>query len=349
MKPLIRCLRRALDFAHLPRRSAGALLVVAAWLLVVSGCARTERTTGAPLGAHADVAPSLSPVGLATGERLRLVATTSIVSDVVARVGGELVQLTTLMPRGSDPHAFEPTPQDVTTLTEAHAVFINGVGLETFLEPFLEALESRVAIVPVSSGIALLDLTDGPDPGGQEDIHSDGGVDPHVWFDPLHVIIWTENIASALSAMDPDRADQYRGNAQAYETELTALDAWIHEQVATVPPAHRKLVTDHALLGYFAQRYGFEQVGALFPGFSTLAEPSAQDLAALEDAIREHGVRALFVGQTVNPDLAKRVAEDTGVRVVTLYTGSLSEVGGPADSYLALMRYDVGAIVEALQ
>jgi ABC-type Zn uptake system ZnuABC Zn-binding protein ZnuA len=116
-----------------------------------------------------------------------------------------------------------------------------------------------------------------------------------------------------------------------------------------VPAGKRKLVTDHASFGYLARRYGFEQVGALFPGYSTLAEPSAQDLVALGDAIRAFDVRAVFVGLTINPDLAERVAGDTGTQLVYLYTGSLGEAGGSADDYVSFMRYDVSAIVEALR
>ena len=138
-------------------------------------------------------------------------------------------------------------------------------------------------------------------------------------------------------------------NAQAYRASLQELDGWIREQVAGVPEQNRRLVTDHASFSYFAHQYGFEQVGAVFPGYSTLAQPSAQDLAALEDAIREFDVKAVFVGNTVNPALAEQVAQDTGTRVVFMYTGSLSEPGGPAGDYLAFMRYDVRVMVEALR
>ena len=125
--------------------------------------------------------------------------------------------------------------------------------------------------------------------------------------------------------------------------------AWIEEQVATIPQLDRRLVTDHTVLGYFSERYGFEQAGAVFPGYSSLAEPSARELAGLQDAIAEQGVKAVFVGTTVNPDLASRVAEDTGARLVFLYTGALSEPSGPAGDYISFMKYNVGAIVDALR
>jgi ABC-type Zn uptake system ZnuABC Zn-binding protein ZnuA len=162
------------------------------------------------------------------------------------------------------------------------------------------------------------------------------------------VIAWTHNVAHALSALDPDNAVVYEASGSAYEAELKELDAWIREQLAQVPEKNRKLVTDHATFSYLAQQYGFQQLGAVFPGYSTLAQPSAQDLAELEDRIREFDVRAVFVGLTISPDLAERVADDTGVQLVFLYSGSLSEPGGPADDYLSFMRYNVSAIAEAL-
>ena len=127
------------------------------------------------------------------------------------------------------------------------------------------------------------------------------------------------------------------------------MDAWIREQVAQIPPQNRKLVTDHLLFGYFAERYGFEQVGAIIPAYSTAAQPTAQEVAEIENAIRTLGVKAVFVGKTVNPALAQRVAEDTGIRLVGLYHGSLSEPGGEAATYLDYLRYNVTQIVNALK
>jgi ABC-type Zn uptake system ZnuABC Zn-binding protein ZnuA len=245
------------------------------------------------------------------------------------------------MPRGTDPHAFEPTPQDAAALADADVLFMNGVGLEAFLAPLLQSAAEGVSAIPVSYGIALLRSQ------GVEE-HA-GEFDPHVWFDPRNVVVWTQNIERALSTLDPAGAEAYLANASAYEAQLQALDAWIEEQVAQVAPEKRRLVTDHASFSYFARRYGFEQVGAVFPGYSTLTEPSAQDIARLEDAIRQLNVQAVFVGLTVNPSLARRVAADTGTSLVFLYSGSLSESGGPADSYLALMRFNASAIVAALR
>lgn len=296
---------------------------------------------------HDDEMPVLSPVELAPGEKLRVVATTSLVADVVSNVAGDRVDLSALIPLGTDPHAFEPTPRDAATLADADIVFINGAGLELFLEPLLAGLGEDIVTVPVSVGVALLRFEAA---GG----HEDGGpvghaeFDPHTWLDPRNVMVWVANIEMALTTLDPDNGNLYRAQAQRYRSALDTLDEWIRDQVSQLPQERRKLVTDHVSMGYFTRRYGLEQLGAVFPGYSTLTEPSAQQLARLEDAIREFGVQAVFVGRTVSPNLAQRVAEDTGTQLVFLYTGSLSRPGGPADSYLELMRHNVSAIVGAL-
>ncbi|MEZ0396074.1 MAG: metal ABC transporter substrate-binding protein [Anaerolineales bacterium] len=277
----------------------------------------------------------------AGGGKLQVLATTSIVADVVRQVGGEYVQVTTLLPLGTDPHTFEPRPQDAAAIAEAQIVFANGAGLEEFLEPLLESAGATDKLVEVSSGIELLPFA------GEEHDHEGG--DPHTWMDPNNVLVWVDNIAAALAAADPEHAAAYQANAEAYAADLRALDGWIREQVAHVPPENRYLVSDHAVFGYFAHRYGFTQVGTITGSFSSGASPSAQELAALEDQIRAFGVRAVFVGADVNPNLAQQIAADTGIRLVPLYHGSLTETDGPAPTYLEFMRYNVNAIVAALK
>jgi len=273
-------------------------------LLLAAGC----RTTAPPTLEHEhalDEMPSLAPAALEAGELLRVVATTTIVADVVSHVGGEQIELTTLLPPGADPHTFEPTPQDAVAVAQAHILFANGVGLEEFLAPFLASAGADVPVVPVSHGVELLRF-EAHHHDEDEHEHAHDEADPHTWFDPHNVILWTYNIERALIALDPANAEAYAANAAAYEAQLEELDAWIVEQVATVPASRRKLVTDHTAFTYFAHRYGFEQVGAVFPGYSTLAQPSAQELAALQDLIAAQGVPAVFVGITVNPSLAER-------------------------------------------
>jgi len=290
--------------------------------------------------------------------KLNVVATTSIVADVVSNVGGDLVNVETLIPVGTDPHSFEPTPQDVAKVADAQIVFANGAGLEKFMQNLLESADATDKIIEVSDGIELLEFAghddhdheEGEEHGeGDDHDHEHAGGDPHTWADPNNVMIWVEHIESALSEADPDNAESYAANAAAYTAELKEVDTWIREQIAQIPPERRLIVTDHRLLGYYVKEYGLKMAGAIVPGYSSLSEPSAQELAAIEDAIRETGVKAVFVGNTVNPTLAKRVAEDTGVELIFFYTGSLSAADGDAPTYLEYLRYNTTAFVSALK
>jgi len=237
----------------------------------------------------------------------------------VKQVGGEAIDLEVLLPTGVDPHTFEPTPRDLTILANSDVVFINGAGLELFLERILQSANGGAAkVVSVSEGISLRQLQK-PHAGELQDTDGEGA-DPHVWFDPQNVILWTLKIETTLSDLDPDKAGYYTDNGDDYRQQLRQLDAWIREQVAEVPVDNRKLVTDHQVFGYFADRYGFEQVGAIVPGFSTASEPSAGDMAALQDTVRQLGVRAVFVGTTANPGMTERLAEDTGIQIVPVFT-----------------------------
>ena len=274
--------------------------------------------------------------------------TTTIVGDVVSQVGGNLNELSILLPVGTDPHSFDPTPQDIAKVAEADVVFANGAGLEKFLDNLIESAGAQNKIINVSEGIDFL-IFEGDDHTEQEgEEHDHEGVDPHTWTDPNNVLIWVDNIGNKLSELDPKNAEVYATNAEQYKTKLKSLDTWIREQVDQIPLVNRKIVSDHTLFGYFADEYAFEQVGALIPGYSTLAEPSAKELAAIEDAIADLDVGAIFVGNTVNPALAERVVADTGTQLVFVFTGSLSKVGEGAETYLEYMRYNTTAFVEAL-
>lgn len=271
--------------------------------------------------------------------KLRVIATTTIVADVVAQIGLEYVQVTTLLPPGTDPHTFEPRPQDAAALADTQIIFASGAGLEEFLEPLLISVNASEKLVDVSQGIELITILE----------NGDKSSDPHTWMSPKNLLVWVDNITAALSAADPDHVAAYQANAEIYAASLRELDAWIRSEVEHIPPDNRKLVSDHAVFGYFAREYGFTQAGTITGSFSTNAAPSARDLAALEDAIRSYGVRAVFIGETVNQELASQVATDTGVNLVTIYHASLSDINGPAKNYLEMMRYNVTAIVEALK
>lgn len=316
-------------------------------LLLTALLAGLAACTNAPI--PADSGPAGADGVSATSARPKVVATTTIVGDVVRQVGGDLIDLTVLLPAGADPHGFQPKPQDAARVAEAGLVFINGLGLEEFLDRLLQSAGGSARIVAVSEGVQTIEGEEHEDEEHAGEEHDYEGADPHVWMDPNNVRVWTRNIAAALSELDPANAAAYQANAERYDQTLQALDAWAEEQIGQIAPADRQMVVDHGAFNYLARRYGLETVGTVVPGYSTMSAPSAQELARLQDAMRALGVRAVFVGSTVNPALAERMAQDTGTRLVFLYTGSLSEPGSDADTYENFIRYNVDAIVEALK
>lgn len=308
--------------------------------------------------------PELTPAPLAPGGKLQVLSTTSIVADVVSQIGGDAAEVKALLPAGTDPHTFEPTPQDLTAVTRADVIFASGAGLEHFIEKMLTNAGANVPVVYLSEGVQLREMLPGEGEqheaeesagelqGGaslQDQAAEDGDHDPHTWTSPINVIVWTHNAAAALSQLDPAHSDDYAARAAAYEGELNTLDAWISEQVSQIPAERRKLVSDHLTLGYFADRYGFMLIGAIIPGFSTASQPSAQELAQLQDLVREHGVPAVFVSFSVNDTLSRRLAEDTNVKLVKLYSEALGPAASGTETYLDFMRYNTNAIVQALK
>lgn len=295
----------------------------------------------------------LSAIELEEGEKLKVVATTTIIGDVVSFVGGGDIELTVLMPFNVDPHAFEPNPGDLRAMSDADVIFLNGLGLEFPLYGFLETIIDDVAVISLSEGISLREFEGGaenieePDDGQQVGIDA-VGIDPHVWFDPVNVKHWADRINISLSILSPTHSSKFAEHASTYSKFLDGLDEWIEESVGQIPVEERIIVSDHYVFGYFTQRYGFETVGAVIPVYSSAAEPTAQEIADLEDKISELGVSAIFVGESVNSAAASSLARDTGVRLIKLYTGSLSDPDGPATSYFNFMQYNVSQIVNAL-
>lgn len=342
--------------------SATAVLLAACGPAAGSGGARVQEPTKPIAESSAVEAPALEPIDATDGRKLRVATTTGIVADVVRNVGGDAIEVTALIPVGADPHSYTPTPQDLRDLNNADVVFVNGLGLEESLLPILQNLDRPVPLVSVNMGVETLILGDshrhdeeehGEDTDGaaepDDEGHEAGSADPHTWFSVPNVMTWTENVTEALSALDPAKSDVYATGAAAYLEKLAELDAELRAQADAVPADRRKLVTDHVALAYFAAEYGFETVGSVLPSLSTLAAASAQELAALQEAMEAEGVRAVFVGTTVNAQTARQLASDLGIPVVELYTGSLSEEGGPAATYVELMQYDAARIVEALR
>ncbi len=272
-------------------------------------------------------------------KKISVVATTTIVGDVVNQIAGDQILLTVLLPAGADPHAFEPKPRHIAAIAEADLVFASGAGLEAFLQPLIQNAGGNARVVEVSTGVSLLKFIG----------EGSSGYDPHVWHNPLNVVIWVDNITQALSEADPEHASVYQANADAYKQKLLKLDDEIKTSVSQVPLERRLLVTDHDTFGYFADHYGFTILESVIPGFSSLSFPSAQELSALENQIRQSNVKAIFVGNTVNPAMSEQIASDTNAKVVFVYTDALSEPDQPAATYLQMMEYNAEAITAALK
>lgn len=321
------------------------LWAAGAFLLSLAGCAGATPSP-TPLSAPVTEAalPALAPVTLGADEKLRVVATTNIIGDVVRRVGGDAIDLTQLLPAGSDPHSYQAKPDDLRQLNRADVIFINGLHLEEAMQPVLANLDGGAPVIAVNIGVPTREFGGGR---GAEAEHA--GADPHTWMDVRNVERWVENIVVALSALDPAHAEIFAANAAAYQTQLDTLHQELVASSASLPAQQRKLVTDHDNLGYLADAYGFTVTGAVIPSLSTLAAPSAQELAALQQQVEQEGVKAIFVGTTVNPNVANQIAGDTGAVVIPIYTGSLSDASGPAATYIDMMRHDMAQIVAALQ
>jgi ABC-type Zn uptake system ZnuABC Zn-binding protein ZnuA len=282
--------------------------------------------------------------GEASGGTLDVVAAESFLADIAQNVAGDRFTVGTLVPLGADPHSFEPAPRDLAEVAGADLVIVNGGGLEGPLLDTLANAGGTARLVNASAGLTSRT----PQPG--EPPLAAGETDPHYWLDPVLATTYVTNIRDAFVEADPEGAAVYEANATAYLAELDALDSWIATQVATIPPAQRKLVMNHASHGYFADRYGFQVVGTVIPGAGTAESPTAQQLVDLTRAIAASGARAIFVETDENPQLARQIAAETGVTVVTdLLDHSLTPAGGAASTYIDMMKYDTQRIVEALR
>jgi ABC-type Zn uptake system ZnuABC Zn-binding protein ZnuA len=264
-----------------------------------------------------------------------VLTSTTILADVTRSIAGDRLQVESLLPSGSDPHSYQPTPQDAARVSESKLIIINGAGYEQFLNSLLENTGGETTVVEASSGISR----------GEEA----GSIDPHMWLDPNNMIVYAENIREALIQLDPEGEAVYKSNADNYIAQLKALDMWIEEQTGQIAPDKRLLITNHESLGYFAKRYGFTVAGSVIKSFSSDASPSAQQLAALIDEIRASGAPAIFLDAADSATFAHQIASETGVKVITdLHLESLTD-GPPADNYIDLMKYNVAQIVNALQ
>lgn len=279
------------------------------------------------------------------GDGVRVVATTTQIGALVREVAGDRVQLTVLLAAGADAHDYEPSPQDSRTIRQADLVLKNGIGLDDWLDDVVKNSGTKARVVVATEGIEPIEGEAHDDHG-----HDHGEGDPHVWHDPENVKVMAKNIAEALADVDDVNAATYRANAEAYAKKLDDVDREIMALFAPIPPAQRKVVTNHESLNYFARRYQLEIIGAIVPGTAKEAQPSAQDLAKLTDLIRSEGVKAVLAEAEIDPKVAEQLAKDTGVRVVTgVYADSLGPAGSGADTIDGMLLHNARLIAEALK
>ena len=283
--------------------------------------------------------------------KLKTVASFSILGDMVARVGGDRVEITTLVGPNADSHVYEPKPADAKLVAESAVLFVNGLGFEGWMTRLVEASGYKGPVVVVSEGVKPREMEEeeghghGHDDHGHE--HDGHATDPHAWQDLNNGILYVGNIAAGLCKADPDGCETYRKNAEAYQAELKTLDQEVHDRIAAVPADRRKVITSHDAFGYFGAAYGIEFIAPI--GISTDAEASAADVAKLIEQIRETGITALFVENMSDPRLIEQIARETGVKPGgELYADALSAPGEGAETYIDMFRHNVGLLATAM-
>ncbi len=272
-----------------------------------------------------------------------IVVSTNILGDVVEEVVGSEAQVVTLMRPDADPHSFEISARDAARLRSADLVVSNGLGLEEGLQQHLDAADDDgVPGFVAGQAVDVIDYADGD---------AAGTPDPHFWTDPARMVDVVDGLVEALAGLDGVDAATVREQATAYTEQLRAVDAAMTSEFAAVPAARRALVTNHHVFGYLADRYDFRIVGSVIPGGTTLAAPSASDLADLVSAVEETGVRTVFAESSSPDRLVRALAEEAGIEVdvVELYTESLTAEGGGAEDYLTMMRVNAERIAGGLR
>ncbi|MCK1385477.1 zinc ABC transporter substrate-binding protein [Bradyrhizobium sp. 21] len=273
----------------------------------------------------------ISPLHAA--ERLNVVASFSILGDFVRNVGGDKINLTTLVGADSDVHVYTPAPSDAKRVADARLVIVNGLGLEGWLPRLVQSAGSKAQVVTASAGIAPLKLG--------------SAADPHAWQSVLNAKIYVRDIADALAAADPDDADFFRVRAKAYLEKLETLDREVREAVGKIPLERRKVISTHDAFGYFAAEYGVQFIAPL--GVSTETEPSARDIAGIIGQIRAQKIPAVFLENISDDRLIRRIAAETGSKVGgTLISDGLTGEKGSAPTYIDMVRHNIKALTSAL-
>jgi zinc/manganese transport system substrate-binding protein/manganese/iron transport system substrate-binding protein len=278
------------------------------------------------------------------GGRLKVVATTTQVADFARSVGGDKVTVTQILKPNVDPHDYEPSPADVQAIAQADVVVESGVGLEKWLDQTIESAGFHGTLVDSSKGVAVRR-------GNGTDEQAAG--DPHIWHNPKNAEIMSRDIASAFSAKDAKDKAAFDANLASYTGKLDQLDAWITQQIDTLPAAQRKLVTNHDAFGYYVDRYHLTFVGSIIPSFDTSAELSGKQLNTLVAKIKSTGVKAIFSESSLPPKTAEAIGKQAGVKVEagenSLYGDTLGPAGSAGATYLDMERHNTTTIVAALK
>lgn len=274
-------------------------------------------------------------------DKLPVVATFSILGDIVGNVGGDRVVVKSLVGPNSDAHVYSPSPADAKTLAAARVIVTNGLGFEGWLARLIRSSNSKAPIVVASRGIKPRNPA-----GGHS--HGHGHGDPHAWQSVANVKTYVVNIRDGLIAADPAGKASYEANAAAYLERLDALDREVKDIVSKIPPERRKVITTHGAFGYFRDAYGVDFIAP--QGVSTDSEASARDVARIITQIRKQKIPAVFMENVSDPRLVRRIANETGAKVGgTLYSDALTDEKGPAPTYIDLIRHNIRTLSAALQ
>jgi zinc/manganese transport system substrate-binding protein len=284
---------------------------------------------------------ALSAAGPARAqEKLKVIASFSILGDLVNNVGGERVEVGTLVGPNGNAHVYAPSPVDARRVFDAKLVFVNGLGFEGWLERLVSASGTKAPIIVASKGIK-------PRERGDDHDHDHGKIDPHAWQSVANAKVYVANIRDALIAADPAGKDAYAANATAYLAKLDALEQEVRDTIARIPADRRRVITSHNSFGYFEDAYGIDFTAP--QGVSTEAEASARDIAGIITQIRKQKISAVFLENVTDPRLVRQIAGETGAKVGgTLYSDALTDEKGDATSYIDLIRHNVRQLAAAL-
>ncbi len=270
----------------------------------------------------------------AQSEEVRVVASFSILGDMVEEVVGNLAGVSTIVGPDADAHVYEPSVADARAVAEADIIFVNGLGFETWAETLISESGTKAVVHVATEGITPIEV--------------DGATDPHAWNSLTNGTIYVRNIVSAMGKAMPEHAGAIAARGEAYIAELKALDAETRVRLAALPANRRTIVTAHDAFGYLADAYGLTFLAP--QGIDTEGEPSARDLAVLIEQLRAEAAAALFVENIANPALVRQISNETGIAIGgRLFSDALSERGGPATSYLEMFRHNLGALLDALE